>query len=67
MNIKLIKFGNDDFYKSLKYSLALNEHDNSEIQAVVNSIIKDIKKMVIQHYSLIQKNLIILSLNHYQN
>ncbi|MDA0670639.1 MAG: histidinol dehydrogenase [Proteobacteria bacterium] len=44
MNIKLIKFGNDDFYKSLKYSLALNEHDNSEIQAVVNSIIKDIKK-----------------------
>jgi len=43
MNIKLIKFGNDDFYKSLKHSLALNEDDNSEIQAVVNSIIKDIK------------------------
>ena len=43
MNIKLIKFGNDDFYKSLKHSLAFNEDDNSEIQAVVNSIIKDIK------------------------
>jgi len=43
MNIKLIKFGNDDFYKSLKHSLAFNEDDNSEIQAVVNRIIKDIK------------------------
>jgi len=43
MNIKLIKFGNDDFYKSLKHSLAFNEDDNSEIQAVVSSIIKDIK------------------------
>ena len=43
MNIKLIKFGNDDFYKSLKHLLAFNEDDNSEIQAVVNSIIKDIK------------------------
>jgi histidinol dehydrogenase len=43
MNIKLIKFGNNDFYKSLKHSLAFNEDDNSEIQAVVNSIIKDIK------------------------
>ena len=43
MNIKLIKFGNNDFYKSLKHSLAFNEDDNSEIQAVVNRIIKDIK------------------------
>src|SRR6056300_1307288 len=43
MNIKLIKFGNDDFSKSLKHSLAFNEDDNSEIQAVVNRIIKDIK------------------------
>ncbi|MFZ9131339.1 MAG: histidinol dehydrogenase [Methylophilaceae bacterium] len=43
MNIKLIKFGDDDFYKSLKHSLAFNEDDNSEIQAVVSSIIKDIK------------------------
>lgn len=43
MNIKLIKFGDDDFYKSLKHSLAFNEDDNSEIQAVVNRIIKDIK------------------------
>jgi len=43
MNIKLIKFGNDDFYKLLKHSLAFNEDDNSEIQAVVNRIIKDIK------------------------
>ena len=43
MNIKLIKFGSNDFYKSLKHSLAFNEDDNSEIQAVVNSIIKDIK------------------------
>ena len=43
MNIKLIKFGNDDFYKLLKHSLAFNEDDNSEIQAVVSSIIKDIK------------------------
>ncbi|MGA1000531.1 MAG: histidinol dehydrogenase [Methylophilaceae bacterium] len=43
MNIKLIKFGDDDFYKSLKHSLAFNEDDNSEIQAVVSRIIKDIK------------------------
>ena len=43
MNIKLIKFGDDDFYKSLKHALAFNEDDNSEIQAVVSSIIKDIK------------------------
>ncbi len=43
MNIKLIKFGSNDFYKSLKHSLAFNEDDNSEIQAVVNNIIKDIK------------------------
>ncbi len=43
MNIKLIKFGSNDFYESLKHSLAFNEDDNSEIQAVVNSIIKDIK------------------------
>lgn len=43
MNIKLIKFGSNDFYKSLKHSLAFNEDDNSEIQAVVNRIIKDIK------------------------
>ena len=43
MNIKHIKFEDDDFYKSLKHSLAFNEDDNSEIQAVVSSIIKDIK------------------------